>query len=123
MYNENMTTGLDPGYDIGQLSTYPDVEIYTALVSKDNSVNFAQQALPVGDAAKSVVPVGVDAEKGGLVTFSASVRPIGNGTFYLEDKVTGTITDLSKDTYTVNLPASTAGTGRSMKPCAAARRT
>ena len=71
MYNNEMTTGCDPGYDVGQLSAGPDVEIYTALVLKDNSVNFARQALPMTDSEKNVIPVGIDTEKGGEVTFSA----------------------------------------------------
>ena len=53
VYSENMTAGLDPGYDVGQLSTGPDVEIYTALVEKDNRVNFARQALPLTDCDKN----------------------------------------------------------------------
>ena len=46
VYNEKMTVGLDPGYDVGQMSAGPEVEIYTSLV-KDNSVNFTRQALPL----------------------------------------------------------------------------
>ncbi len=46
IFDKDMTVGLDPGYDIGQLSTGPSVEIYTALVA-DNGINFARQALPV----------------------------------------------------------------------------
>ena len=49
VYNNEMTAGLDPGYDVGQFSAGPDVEIYTTLVIKDNSVNFARQALPMTD--------------------------------------------------------------------------
>jgi hypothetical protein len=59
-----------------------------------------------------VVPLGIDSEKGGEVTFSAFTIPLNSGTFFLEDRTLGTFTDLSKDTYTVNLPAKTAGTGR-----------
>lgn len=111
VFNENMTTGLDPGFDIGQFSAGSALEIYTALV-KDNGVNFARQALPLADVSKNVVPVGVDCPGGGKVTFSAGVVPIGNGAFFLEDRITGKFTDLSKDTYSVNFPEKTAGTGR-----------
>jgi hypothetical protein len=111
VYNDQMTAGLDPGYDIGQLSSGQDVELYTALV-KDNGVNFARQALPLANYDKNVVPVGIDSEKGGPVTFSAYMVPIQNGSFYLEDRLAGKFTDLSKDSYSVTLPAKTAGTGR-----------
>ena len=60
VYNENMTAGLDPGYDVGQLNASPEVEIYTSLVEKDNSVNFARQALPMTDFNRNIVPVGID---------------------------------------------------------------
>ena len=54
VYNEKMTAGLDPGYDVGQYSSRPDVEIYTALAEKANGVNFARQALPLADADKNI---------------------------------------------------------------------
>lgn len=112
VYNENMSVGLDPGYDVGQLSASPDLEIYTALVEKDNSVNFARQALPKTDYDKNIIQVGIDTEKGGEVTFSAFTVPIENHKFWLEDRVTGTYTDLTSGTYMVTLPARTYGTGR-----------
>ena len=112
VYNSEMTTGLDPGYDVGQFSTGPEVEIYTSLVEKDNSVNFARQALPMTDCDKNIVPVGIDSEKGGEVTFSAYTVPLDNYNFWLEDRNTGIFTDLTGDTYTVTLPANTYGTGR-----------
>ena len=111
VYNESMTSGLDPGFDVGQLTTNPDVEIYTALV-QDNGINFARQALPLADYDKNIVPVGLDFEKGGEVTFSASIVPIKPFKFYLEDRLTGIVTDLNTSTYKVTLPAKTYGTGR-----------
>ncbi len=112
VYNSEMNIGLDPGYDVGQLSTGPDVEIYTALPEKDNSVNFSRQALPISGADKIIVPVGIDSEKGGEVIFSAYTVPLENYRFWLEDRTTGTFTNLSSNTYTVTIPAKTYGTGR-----------
>ena len=112
VYNENMTAGLDPGYDIGHMSAGADAEIYTTLVSQENSVNFARQALPISGATTITVPVGIDMEKGGEVTFSAYIVPIGDKKFLLEDRVTGLFTDLGTLSYTVTLPAKTYGTGR-----------
>jgi hypothetical protein len=112
VYNENMTAGLDPGYDVGQYSAGPEVEIYTSLVSGNNGVNFARQALPVKGSDKNIVPVGIDSEKGGEVTFSAYTVPLENYKFYLEDRKMGTFTDLSTNTYTVTLPEKTYGSSR-----------
>jgi hypothetical protein len=107
-----MTAGLDPGYDVGQYSSGTEVKIYTSLVSGNNGVNFARQALPVKGCEKNIVPVGIDSEKGGEVTFSAYTVPLENCKFYLEDRKSGTFTDLSTDTYTVTLLEKTYGSGR-----------
>jgi hypothetical protein len=112
LYDDSMTPGLDPGYDVGQLSAGPAVEIYTSLAAKDNGVNFARQALPIAGADTLVVAVGIDSEEGGEVTFLATTVPLGNNKFWLEDRKTGTFTDLSTRSYTVTLPAKTYGTGR-----------
>jgi hypothetical protein len=111
VYNADMTAGLDPGYDVGLMSSGKDPEIYTSLV-EDNSINFARQALPVTDLEKNIVAIGVNSKNGGNVIFSADVVPIKPYKYYLEDRLKGTFTDLGKDTYTVNLPANTYGTGR-----------
>jgi hypothetical protein len=112
VYNDNMTTGLDPGYDIGLMSSGQEVDIYTTLALADNGVNFTRQALPVTGADNLKVAVGIDSEKGGEVTFSAVTVPVGTNRFWLEDKLTGIITEIGKNSYTVTLPANTFGTGR-----------
>jgi len=112
VYNNQMTPGLDPGYDIGQLSTGPEVEIYTVIKGMDYSVNLTRQALPAEGADKLIIPVGIDTEKGGEVTFSAITVPLGDNKFWLEDRTTGVFTDLTLKSYTVNLPPATYGTGR-----------
>ncbi len=112
VYNEEMTAGLDPGYDVGQMSEGAEVDIYTTLVEKDNSVNFARQALPATNCEKNIIPVGIDTEKGGQVIFSAFTVPLGDKKFWLEDRGTGIFTNLNSNTYTVALPEKTYGTGR-----------
>ena len=107
-----MSTGLDPGYDLGQLASGRPVEIYTILAAKDEGVNLARQALPVAGADTIVVSVGIDSETGGEVTFSAYTVPLGTNKFWLEDRLTGIFTDLARNAYTVTLPAKTYGTGR-----------
>jgi hypothetical protein len=46
VFNEVMTEGLDPGFDIGLMSNGHDPEIFTSLVG-DNGNWFARQALPL----------------------------------------------------------------------------
>jgi hypothetical protein len=111
VFDDEMTTGLDPGFDVGLYSSGPGVGIYTTLVD-DNGVNFARQALPINGFHKNIVPVGIDFAKGGEVVFSADVEPLRNFRFILEDRATNIFTDLNSDSYTVNLPPKTYGTGR-----------
>ena len=112
IYNDQMTTGLDPGYDIGQLSTGPAVEIYTMQVSDDNSINLARQALPVFGADTMIIPVGIDSRLGGEVTFSAYTVPLGRKKFWLEDRTSEIFTDLTSKSYRTIIPENTYGTGR-----------
>jgi hypothetical protein len=111
VFNEDMTAGLDPGYDIGHFSSGSEIELYTTLV-EDNGINFARQALPVNGSVKNIVPIGIDFGNGGVVTFSAETVPFRNYRFWLEDRTTGIFTDLTSNSYTVNLPSQTFGTGR-----------
>ncbi len=111
VFNDDMTTGLDPGYDVGLMNSGSEVEIYTLLV-KDNGVSFTRQALPAAGCEMNTVPVGIDSQDGGEVTFSAIIEPLGNNRFWLEDRETGVFTDLSAGTYTTTLAENNYGTGR-----------
>ena len=112
MYNSDMTAGNDPGYDLGQLAGSSDFNLYTKLVLGDINVNFARQALPVAGADTIVVPLGIDTETGGEITFTAETEPLGSNKFWLHDKLTGIFTDLTTKSYTVTLPSKNYGTGR-----------
>ena len=112
IYNEQMSAGLDPGYDIGQMNSADGINIYTTLALHSNSVNYARQALPKDGADTFSVPLGIDLREGGSVTFSALTAPLGDLRYWLKDRVTGSFTDLSANSYTVTLPADTYGSGR-----------
>lgn len=112
VFNQEMSTGLDAGYDIGLMSSGADIEIYSKMIEKGIAVNLTRQALPENVNAKDVIPVGIDFPRGGNVVFSADVEPLKNLRFWLEDRKTGIYTDLGTNTYTVNLPEKTYGTGR-----------
>lgn len=112
VYHDQMTADLDPGYDVGLLSSGADVEIYTLLASGGNDFSFTRQALPTNGSTEMVIPVGIDSEKGGEVVFSAYTIPLGTNKFWLEDRQAGIFTDLSSKSYTVALPSKSYGTGR-----------
>ena len=112
VYNEQMSAGLDPGYDIGQMNSADGINIYTTLALHSSGVNYARQALSPGGADTLSVPLGIDLREGGSVTFSAVTAPLGGLRYWLKDRVTGTFTDLTANSYTVTLPADTYGSGR-----------
>ena len=65
-----MSLGLDISYDAGILRSGNGFDIYTKLV-EDNGVDFAIQWLPGKTADKYIIPIGVDANKGGDIVFSS----------------------------------------------------
>ncbi len=112
IYNKEMSAGLDEGYDVGLISSGADIEVYSRIPESVDGVNMARQALPEKGAARVVIPLGIDFAQGGNVTFSADAEPLKNLRFWLEDRSTGTFTDLGSGTYSVALPSNTSGTGR-----------
>ena len=100
-FNENMTKGLDPSYDIGKLKGNPDIALYTKLI-EDNGIDFVIQALPYFEQNYSV-KVGLDIANAGEYTFTAAtIEQIPEYVYvYFEDKLTGTVTNLKEtDNYT-----------------------
>lgn len=112
LFNKEMTTGLDEGYDVGMMSAGADLEIYTKMLEGGDAVNLARQAIPENVNVRDVIPVGIDFAQGGKVVFSAEVEPLKSRKFWLEDRSAGVYTDLGLSSYTVTLPANTSGTGR-----------
>ena len=112
VFDAAMSAGKDPGYDVGIFGGSSVLSIYTALPGNDIGINFVRQALPVSGIDKTAIPVGIDFEAGGEVTFSAVTIPIGSNRYWLEDRQSGVFTDLTTKSYTVTLPAKTYGTGR-----------
>jgi len=67
-FNENMTPGLDPSYDVAKLKGNPDIALYTKLVV-DNGVDFAIQALPPISNEEVEVKIGIDVSEAGYYNF------------------------------------------------------
>jgi hypothetical protein len=104
---DGTTNGLDVGYDAGLFRADPNFALYTRLV-EDNGVNFQLQCLPPTGYDKLVIQVGIDSKAGGEIVFSVqTVQLDPSCKVILEDKLTNTFTDLSKDSYKVTLEANT----------------
>ena len=109
---EGTKNGLDPGYDAGILKADPSFSLYTKLI-EDNGIQFQLQCLPPTGYDKLVIPVGIDSKSAGEIVFSVETVQLNpNCKVILEDKLTNTFTDLSKDSYKAAVVANTAGTGR-----------
>jgi hypothetical protein len=111
-FNEAMSEGLDVTYDAGLLRSGNGLEIYSRL-KNNNEVDFAVQALPSKESCQTVIPIGIDSDTSGELTISANITNLPNGaSFLLEDKLTGIVTNLTTDKYSVHLSSNSKGTGR-----------
>ena len=111
-FNDQMTKGLDPTYDVGMLRTNSPVSLYTRLV-EDNGVPFVIQSLPGSSISTVVIPVGLESTAGGEVVFSSkTIRLPAGSKVILEDKATKTFTDLEAGVYKTTIAANSVITDR-----------
>lgn len=115
-YIDGTTTGFDNGYD-GKLfaGIKHSFALYTHLVSDSKGKNYQLQSLPNSDYENMIVPIGVNAEAGKKITFSAEVLNLPTGIkVFLEDKLTSTFTRLDEvnSSYKVTSDSAFDGIGR-----------
>ena len=111
-FNSAMTRGLDPTYDAGLLKGGSDLLVYSRLV-EDNGIPFAIQTLPDNDFSNMIIPIGLDFKTGGEVVFSSENMNLPQDCkVILEDMLTKTFTDLSRDTYKTKIAANSIITDR-----------
>ncbi|CAL2094385.1 conserved exported hypothetical protein [Tenacibaculum sp. 190524A05c] len=112
-YNSEATLGLDPGYDLGNFDG-ASLDVYTHLIDGTSRQNFVQQTLPKENIEEYIIPVGLKANAGTEIEFSAKSVSLPNGIeVYLEDKLTNEFIKLEESmSYTVSLSEKQNGTGR-----------
>ena len=116
LYLDNMTTGLDPGYDAGRFTLdESSFTIYTHLVGdKLSKVDFDIQCLP-SDDFNNIIPVGLNAPANTELIFRSEVLNLPlEIPVILEDRLNGVFTDLTKagSFYKVTVSSNSEGTGR-----------
>lgn len=115
-YTDGKTTGLDPRFDLGTFTgTSNSFHIYTQLISDNQNVNFMRQTLPNTNHESLIVPVGVNADAGEEITFTANALNIPNGlNVFIEDRELGLYTqlDVANAEYAVTLTSNLNGIGR-----------
>lgn len=116
LFIENMTTGLDPGFDAGRFTLDDNnFVIYTHLVGdKSNKIDFDIQCLP-SENIDYTIPVGLNAPAYTELIFRAEALNLPSEIpVILEDRLKGVYTDLTEAGrfYKVTVSTKSEGTGR-----------
>jgi hypothetical protein len=115
-YLADKTTSLDPGFDIGTFTGQgSSLSVYTHLVNNSEGVNFKKQALPDNNYENMIISVGVSANAGKEITFTAEGLNLPTGIkIFLEDRITNTFTrlDEANSVYTITTTEKLSGIGR-----------
>lgn len=114
-YIEDMTTGFDVGYE-GELfnGVSNPFAIYTQLITDNQGRNYQVQSLPTEKYEEMIIPVGINAVSGKVITISASTNNFPSDIkIYLEDKLDNSFTLLGADSkFSTTLENNLNGIGR-----------
>ena len=115
-YIAGTTTGFDNGYDSSVFGGFSDnFSVFSQLVANGSRKNLAIQSLPKGDYQNMIVPVGVIAESGSNLEFSAKSENLPEGiNVFLEDREENTFTRLDElnAAYKITTASAINGVGR-----------
>tara|TARA_R110002111_G_scaffold110212_1_gene169506 strand:- start:9242 stop:11047 length:1806 start_codon:yes stop_codon:yes gene_type:complete len=113
-FNSNATQGFDPGYDAAMYNeNAPDFSIYSNLVENNTGMPLAVQAFSPDAMNTVVVPLGVNADQGQVLTFSILNTDLSSDiNVYLEDTLNNSFTLLNTTDYLLTTNTDLSGTGR-----------
>ncbi len=112
---DGATTGFDNGYDSSIFSGVNEsFSFYTHAVADGEGKRLGIQSLPNSDYENMIIPIGVDVNNSGKISFSINIANLPNGyNIYLEDKEAGTFINLNEvEKYDTNINVNTNGIGR-----------
>jgi hypothetical protein len=109
-FQDNMTLGLDPGYDLGDY--YQGTAFSSRLVENDEGINFAHQQLPVSAMENAVIPLVINQSAGQEFRVNLHTATIPDPNVYLEDVEEGTFTNLYEEDFVLNPTSDLYGVGR-----------
>ena len=109
-FQDNMTLGLDPGYDLGDF--FQEAAITTRLVENDEGFNFAHQQLPVSAMENAVIPLVINQSAGQEFRVNLFTATIPDPNVYLEDVEEGTFTNLYEGDFVYTPTSDLEGVGR-----------
>jgi hypothetical protein len=109
---ENMTDGLDLGYDAAKIS-FADNFISSRLVSDDDGSDITIQSLAYSELSNKIIPLVVNSPMGQEFTLSITHNTTpADLNVYLEDVVEGTMTDLKAGDFILTPSTDLEGVGR-----------
>ena len=115
-YIDGATTGFDNGYDSSIFGGFDnDFSLYTHAVANGTGRNLGIQSLPKAEYQNMIIPVGVIAESGSSLEFSASSENLPEGIkIYLEDRQENTFIrlDALNASYKLTTESAINGVGR-----------
>jgi hypothetical protein len=115
-YIDGATTSFDNGYDSSVFGGFSDnFSVFTHVVANGSGRNLGIQSLPKGDYQNMIVPIGVIAESGSNLEFSAKSENLPEGiNLFLEDREESTFTRLDElnAAYKITTASAMNGVGR-----------
>ena len=109
---ENMTDGLDLGYDAAKLSLANN-SVSTRLVSDDEGYDMTIQSIAFSELQNKTIPLVVNSPIGEEITLSITHNTTpADLNIYLEDVIQGTMTDLKSADFTLTPSIDLEGVGR-----------
>ena len=109
-FQDNMTLGLDPGYDLGDY--FQEAALTTRLVENDEGFNFAHQQLPISAMENAVIPLVINQSAGQEFRINLFTATIPDPNVYLEDVEEGTFTNLYEEDFVYTPTSDLEGVGR-----------
>jgi hypothetical protein len=109
-FRENMTFGLNPGYDVGNFNQ--NAAITTRLLEDDEGVNFEHQNLPPSAMENAVIPLVINQAAGQEFRINLHTATIPDPNVYLEDIEEGTFTNLYEGDFVYTPTSDLEGVGR-----------
>ena len=95
-YFSNATLFFDNGYDSSKFNEDHNLDIYSRLVSEENSKNLSIQSVQNTDLESIVIPLGINASGNIALNLSTVNQPQGVN-IYLEDRENNTFTKLTNE--------------------------
>jgi hypothetical protein len=109
-FQENMTAGLDPGYDLGNY--YQGAAIMTRLLEQDQGTGFQDQQLPLSLMDDVVIPLVINQTSGQEFRVNLHTSSIGEVNIYLEDTELQTLTLLNEGDFVMTPTSDLSDAGR-----------